>query len=95
MRNNVNIPDFFPKHLFWDVDYEKLSIENDKNFIIPRALYVTTKDSFEADISNLESIYNEQEILRVLKETREMISNAVCEMVADRYHVKRFHRFIQ
>jgi hypothetical protein len=88
-----HIPDIFPKHLFWDVDYSGLDVERDRSFIIPRALYATTVATFVDDIEKLENLYTKEEILKELRHTREFISNRVCELVADRYQVPVFHRF--
>lgn len=94
MRPKVNIVDVFPKYLFWDMDYSKLDIEKDKAVIIPRALYATTAETFEADIQLLERLYTSSDIVKYLKQTKENISNKVCLSVADRYHVKAFQRFV-
>jgi hypothetical protein len=56
MKNKVNIATIFPKHLFWDMDYDKLNLEKDKAIIIPRAMYATTPDTFEQDIKRLEQL---------------------------------------
>lgn len=94
MRLKVSIVDIFPKYLFWDRDYSKLDIEKDKAFIIPRALYATTSETFQTDIQLLEKIYTASDIVKYLKLTKENISNKVCLSVADRYHVKPFQRFV-
>jgi len=88
-----NITSIFPKHLFWDVDMSKLDINRDKDLIIPRALYMTTAESFDTDIVKLESLYTHEQIVQELKLTKEKISNEVCKMVADRYEVPLFARF--
>lgn len=93
MSRNDNIATIFPKHLFWDMDYNKLNLEMDKDIIIPRALYASTLDTFESDIKILEGIYSKNEILNTLKATKERISNTVCELVAKRYRAKKFARF--
>ena len=95
MRKKTHIPDLFPKHLFWDVDYSKLDIEKDKSLIIPRALFDSTPGTFEKNIRKLEQLYTKNQILTTLKRTKERISNEVCELVADRYDVPKFHRFVQ
>lgn len=92
MKQTVDISDIFPKYLFWDMDFRKLSPQRDKDIIIPRALYATTSDSFEEDIERLESLYTKKEILNHLKNTRELISNEVCELVSKRYHTTPFVR---
>lgn len=81
MKKVVNISEVFPKHLFWDMDYSKLSIERDMEIIIPRALFATNELSFDRDITILESFYTKEEILFCLKNTKERISNNVCIMV--------------
>lgn len=88
-----NISQLLPKHLFWDVDSSKLDIEADKDFIIPRALFATTESTFDRDIEVLERLYSKQQIVFELSNTKERVSNNVCEMVARRYHVKQLLRF--
>lgn len=89
----VKISSVFPKHLFWDVKLEELDTELDQDLIIPRALYMTDEMSFEDDIEKLERIYSSTEIIHILKITKARISNRVCEMVANRYHIPVFHRY--
>ena len=78
MKQQVNIATIFPKHLFWDMDYDKLNLEKDKAIIIPRAMYATTPDTFEQDINRLEQLYTPRVIIKYLKNTKENISNKVC-----------------
>lgn len=93
MKTVANIADIFPKHLFWDVDYKKIDVNADKDFIIPRALFATTEQTFDQDIVRLEKLYSHHQIVFELKQTKERISNQVCLWVARRYHVKQFTRF--
>ena len=93
MDKQQNIASIFPKHLFWDVDMSKLDLQKDKDLIIPRALFATTESTFSRDITRLESLYSQEEILTVLKTTKELISNNVCKWVADRYAGNGFERF--
>ncbi len=93
MEKHVNIAKRFPKHLFWDMDANRLSVEKDRSIIIPRALFATTKNSFEKDIQNLEKLYSKNEITSILRNTKEHISNEVCLLVAKRYKIKPFFRY--
>ena len=93
MKSVKNIADILPKDLFWDVNPSNLDIQEDKDLIIPRALYATTEDTFSKDISRLEQLYKRSEIVEELRSTKERISNKVCMMVAQRYHVKYFSRY--
>lgn len=93
MKSALNIACLFPKHLFWDVDSNGLDLKKDKSFIIPRTLFATTAETFDQDITRLESIYSQRQILVELKNTKERISNNVCSLVADRYQVAPFLRF--
>ena len=93
MKKTIDITKTFPKHSFWDMDYSKLSIEKDKDLIIPRALFFTTKTTFKKDIAILESLYSKEQILNCLKSTKERISNNVCVMVAKKYKVTPFYRY--
>ena len=72
---------------------ERLDVQQDKDIIIPRALFMSNADSFEADIAKLESFYSVADIVSNLKATKERISNKVCALVADRYHIPVFSRF--
>ena len=93
MNKDIKISSIFPKHLFWDVKLESLDAETDQDLIIPRALFMTNEKSFPDDIQKLELFYSSLEIIGILKTTKERISNKVCEMVADRYHIPIFHRY--
>lgn len=90
---NIHINELFPKYLFWDVDMSSLDIDNDRDLIIPRALMATTPLTFTDDIAKLEVIYPKSVIARELKTTKERVSNQICRLVAQRYHVKQFARF--
>lgn len=93
MKRTINIAEFFPKYLFWDMDHSRLDAQRDKAFIIPRALYATVPTTFEMDIQKLEQLYTSEDIVKYLKLTNEKISNKVCLLVATRYHVTPFERF--
>lgn len=93
MRMDASILSQFPKASFWDVDPTLLDVKEDKDFIIPRALFMTTPQTFYADISKLEHIYSRNQIVHALKTTKERISNKVCHMVAEHYHIQGFSRF--
>jgi len=93
VKHKENIADIFPKHLFWDMDHSKLDLKKDKDIIIPRALYATTSESFNSDILKLERLYTNNQIVMELKSTKEHISNEVCLLVANRYHIPKFSRF--
>ena len=75
------------------MDHSKLIVSADRDIIIPRALYATTAATFEEDIVKLEQLYSKTQIVKYLKVTKELISNKVCLLVADRYNVKPFVRF--
>lgn len=93
MRTIKDISQILPKYLFWDVNPKNLDIQDDKDFIIPRALYATTVETFARDIQSLEELYSRTQIVKELQTTKERISNDVCKLVADRYHVKQFFRY--
>ena len=57
MKQTQNITTIFPKHLFWDMNYDKLNLKRDMDIIIPRALFATTKESFVVDIEKLEKYW--------------------------------------
>jgi hypothetical protein len=91
MSNKIS--SVFPKHLFWDLDIERLDARRDKAIIIPRALFMSNAASFNSDIEKLENLYSSSDIISNLKSTKERISNKVCELVATRYHIPKFSRF--
>ena len=93
MSARKDISQILPKHLFWDVDPKNLDIQDDKDFIIPRALMATTEETFVKDIQPLEQLYSKMQIVRELRKTKERISNEVCKLVARRYHVRQFLRY--
>jgi hypothetical protein len=93
LKEKVDISKVFPKHIFWDMDSSKLSVKRDKDIIIPRALYATNKDSFTKDIVLLEEFYSTKDIVQILKNTKENISNQVCKLVSERYNTKPFYRY--
>jgi len=93
MKDKTNISSVFSSHLFWDVDLKKLSVKKDMALIIPRALLSVTDKSFNQEISKLETLYTQSEILETLKNTKERISNKLCELVAKKYNVEPFFRY--
>lgn len=54
---------------------------------------MTNPQSFNEDIEKLELVDSSTEIINNLKVTKEQISNQVCEMVAQRYHIPVFYRY--
>lgn len=93
MKQVIKITNILPKHLFWDMEYDTLNLNRDKAIIIPRAMYATTPDTFEQDITRLEQLYSPRMIVKYLKNTNENISNKVCLSVAKRYKVPPFSRY--
>lgn len=75
------------------MDVNKLSVKRDKKVIIPRMLLATNEKTFKQDIVTVEKVYTANEIYRVLKNTKERISNQVCKMVAERYNKPTFLRY--
>jgi len=94
VKKNVNIEDILPRESFWDIRFDQLNADRDRALIVPRALYFTTPQTFDRDIERLEKIYNKTEILKELKSTKEPLSNKLLALVASRYHVPFFKRFI-
>lgn len=93
MKPQLNILNQFPKASFWDVEISQLDVNDDRGFIIPRALYLSTAQTLEADINKLEQLYKPSQIIETLKTTKELISNNVCALVAKHYHIPSFSRF--
>ena len=70
MRLKADILNQFSKASFWDVDVSKLDVTADKDLIIPRALYLSTAQTFHADIGKLERLYSPLQIIETLKSTK-------------------------
>ena len=75
------------------MDVAALDASQDKDVIIPRALFATTAETFDRDIRVLESIYPKIEIYRELGKTKERVSDKVCKLVSQRYKRKTISRF--
>jgi hypothetical protein len=71
MDKAIKISSIFPKYLFWDMNYENLDTNTDKDIIIPRALYMTNQNSFNSDILKLENLYTPSQIVEQLKITKD------------------------
>lgn len=82
-----------PSVIFWDMDIRKLSIRRDYKIIISRILMFTNKTYFENNISILESYFKPSEIIKVIKETNERISDEVCALLSEKYNVTIFSKF--
>ena len=91
----IRVDKVFPKHLFWDMDVAALDARQDKDIIIPRALFATTAETFDRDIRVLESIYPKIEIYRELGKTKERVSDKICKLVSRRYKRKTIFRFVK
>ncbi len=58
MNTIKDISQIFPKHLFWDVDPKILDIQDDSDFIIPRALIASILPPHKtSSIVNKQHIY--------------------------------------
>lgn len=90
---SIRIDSLLPKHLFWDMDVAALDANEDRDIIIPRALFATTAETFDRDIQVLESIYPKIEIYRELGKTKERVSDKVFKLVSQRYKRKTISRF--
>lgn len=90
---NIQVSAVFPKYLFWEYNINSLNFDEDEAIIIPRSLYFTTKDSFQSDIEKLEKFYAKKTIAENLKNTKELISDEVCILVANRYQIPIFSIF--
>ena len=75
------------------MDVAALDARQDRDIIIPRALFATTAETFDHDIRVLESIYPKVEIYRELGKTKERVSDKICKMVSRRYRRKTISRF--
>jgi len=69
-RKYISVVDVFPKHHFWEYKIDMLDFKKDKELIIPRALYLSDKASFEKDVKKLETIYSKKEIISCIKYKR-------------------------
>ncbi len=78
----------FPAVMFWDVDMDMLSLNRDKDFIIPRVLGRFMDDDEYLD--NLEAIYPIDEIKSFAINSNEIFGNEIIEHLAKRYHLNPF-----
>ena len=78
----------FPAVMFWDVDMDMLSLNRDKDFIIPRVLgRFMDNDKY---LDNLEAIYPIDEIKNFAINSNEIFGNEIIERLAKRYHLNPF-----
>ena len=75
------------------MDSSKLSVQKDKDIIIPRVLMTTNEDTFSKDIELVETFYDANEIYATLIDTKERISNSVCRLISKRYNKPTFLRY--
>lgn len=68
---------------FWDRDLYWMHWDSDKHIIIPRMMVM----EFEKSIEVLEKFYKREEILNVLKETRENIPEQTYKFISKRYDI--------
>lgn len=84
----------FQKWMFWDVDMEKLSIKDDKFFIIDRVLSGNMENAIYLD--RLERIYSIRDIKNVAISSRSIRGNEAIRFIAKRYGMnpKSFRQYI-
>lgn len=73
----------FP-HYFWDYDVYWMHWDWHKDLIIPRMLGI----DLEKEIEVLESVYSKEEIMEIMKHTREVVALNKFEFLSNRYGVK-------
>ena len=84
----------FRKWMFWDVDMEKLSIKDDKFFIIDRVLSGCMENPIYLD--QLDKIFSRRDIINVAKSSRSIRGNESIRFIASRYRMnpKSFKQYI-
>lgn len=89
------LTDLFPKAIFWDVNPDKLSIEENKSFIIQRVLAWNMGE--ENFMKNLEKLYPIEDIKSFAIESRQILGNDNIQFIADRYNlnVEDFPKWIK
>ncbi len=91
---NKELVDLFPKAIFWDVALEKLSIKDDKDFIIQRVLSWHMDN--EERLENLEKLYAIEDIKHYALKSNEIFGNEAIEFLAKRYNLEpsQFQKYI-
>ena len=75
-RPNYKVSDLFPKHIFWDVNPDKLHIDKDKDLIINRVLSWGMDDSL---FDKLEKLYSKKIIKNIAIHSSEIKGNETKE----------------
>lgn len=77
------LSNYFPKHLFWDVNLDKLDVRFDKDFIIERVLAYHMED--EEIFKKLEKLYSKKEIKKIALNSKQIFGNETIEFISKRY----------
>jgi len=88
------LSDLFPVAIFWDVDANELSVEEDKDFIVPRVLsrHMNKVEYLE----NLELLYPKELIKYYALNSPDILGNENIDFVAKRYGLNplQFKKYI-
>ena len=79
----MKLSDLFYKSSFWDVDMDRLDIEKDADFIIPRVLEMNM--GREKYFQNLEKLYPIDQIKHYALQSREIWGNENIDAISKRY----------
>lgn len=84
----------FQKWMFWDVDMGKLSVKEDKFFIIDRVLSGSMENP--KYLQQLDKMFSRQDIINVAKSSRSIRGNESIRFIANRYGMdpKSFKQYI-
>jgi len=82
---NKSIEDVFPKVMFWDVDMNKIFLDNDADFIIDRVLNWYMDDVKILDL--LDSIYP-IDMIKYYAVNMDVRGNETIEFICNRYNLK-------
>lgn len=92
--SKVNLSEYFPKAIFWDVDLNQLDYKKDADFIIPRVL---DWGDYNNAWDNLELLYPKNEIIFYCLNQAQIFGNENIEMLAEKFGLQpeQFPRYIK
>lgn len=90
--SNVNLSNYFPKGVFWDVDISMLDYKRDVDYIIPRVL---DKGLLFDCLDSLDELYSLEAIQYFCINSSQIFGNEKIHVLAKRYKLEpeQFIRF--
>ncbi|WP_394799684.1 DUF6922 domain-containing protein [Flavobacterium amniphilum] len=97
MKKTVNILEKIPNYVFWDLDMNKLNIQEDYDVIISRILMFSDLSNITENLLFLENIYTKEIIKKVAISSTERISDEICSVTSKRYNISiksKFNKYV-